>query len=76
MRQLDKELLIDALYGIGCGPNKVANYFEEKGLASFSGNQYNEEWEWSKVELKKLSMEDLLEIYDGLRKIRESYAAA
>jgi len=36
----------------------------DKGLMRFSGNQYNEKWDWVKSELMKLSENKLAKLYN------------
>lgn len=64
----DKNLIIDAI--IGKGFYHINGYhpndFADVGLAVFTGNQWNEDWEWNKEELKQLSTEELNSIYTGV----------
>lgn len=47
-------------------PNSIqecCNY-TDKGLMRFSGNQHNENWDWVKSELMKLSENKLVKLYN------------
>jgi hypothetical protein len=60
----EKDLLIDAIYGRGvCGGYTFALDMEKRRLAKFTGNQWNENWDWDKYELSKLPIEELKSLY-------------
>ncbi|MGB0662824.1 MAG: hypothetical protein ACPGMR_03440 [Pontibacterium sp.] len=58
-----KDMIVDAIYGKGCGSMERAIEAEKSGLAEFTGNQHNLNWEWKKEELKKLDENELLKLY-------------
>jgi len=59
-----KDVLIDALRGYGFGSNmEFADRMVKKGLARFSGNQWNEDWQWETDQLVKLEIKDLVALY-------------
>ena len=55
----EKTLLIDAICGSGFGTIQFAIEMEKMGYARFTGNQWNEDWEWDKDMLTTLSIEQL-----------------
>lgn len=68
MRTIDddfyKELLINSLCGNGVDGNiEYAVKMEKKGLAKFTGNQWNADWTWIKEKLNKLPIEKLEKLY-------------
>lgn len=54
-----KTLLVYAVMGKGTGDIDNSVKMQEQGLAVSTGNQWNENWEWVKDELEKLSIEQL-----------------
>jgi hypothetical protein len=69
---MDKELLIDAIVGAGFPTMEFAIQMEKSGLARFSGNQWNEDWEWRRDALNKLDNNFLLEmIYAKIKELRK-----
>ena len=71
-----KELLLDAIIGKGFLSIADAQNFVERKLAVFSGNQHNESWEWQKVKLAVLSLDELLVIYMRATEKSESFAVS
>lgn len=68
MRTIDdafyKELLINSLAGKSVGGSiEYAVSMTKKGLAKFTGNQWNEDWTWIKEKLNKLTIEQLEKLY-------------
>ena len=61
--EITKELIGDAIIG-GCGI--PLGGLGEK-LTPFCGNQWNEYWKWNREELEKISMENLITLYKGLK---------
>ncbi len=49
----------------GVKPNSMieCNKLTEKGLMKFTGNQWNENWDWVECELLKMSDESLFNLY-------------
>lgn len=68
MTIINKDIIIDAIAGkgfahlLGYTPNDMVSV----GLANFTGNQWNENWEWNKTELKQLTIEELNNLYVGI----------
>lgn len=58
-------LLIDAIIGKGFVSTQQACVMTEKGLAVFTGNQWNEDWGWKRDALEKLTTEELVKLYDA-----------
>jgi len=59
-----KTLLIHAI--IGCGVNGGYDFcgtMTKRGLAYFSGNQWNEDWSWKREALQELAVPELETIY-------------
>jgi hypothetical protein len=52
-----RALLVDAIIGRGFQSMEEADHFTKIGLASFTGNQWNEKWEWDRDALRKLGRE-------------------
>lgn len=71
-----KTLVIDAIVGIGfAGQITLASECERAGLAEFTGNQHNPDWEWRRNQLEKIDLEKLQELYTALREAREEGSA-
>jgi hypothetical protein len=60
---MNKQLLIDGIVGKNFLSYEDAVKYERLGLARFSGNQWNEDWDWLKERLEKLTEEELITIY-------------
>lgn len=63
---MTKKVLIDAIIGSGLGSytSNDISYFVKQGLVTYTGNQWNESWEWNREELKKLTVYLLQKIYN------------
>lgn len=70
-----KTLVIDAIVGIGFPSMLLAEECRKAGLAAFTGNQWNECYEWRRDQLEKVSEEKLQELYTALREAREEAQA-
>ena len=70
-----KTLIIDAICGVGFPSMIVASECEKLGLATFTGDQHNPEWQWSREALAGCRIETLEELYGSLRTKREQQAA-
>ena len=57
--EMTKEILIDAIMG-GC---YIPYGGISEDLTPFDGNQWNEDWCWSKSELEKMTYADLNDLY-------------
>lgn len=58
-----KEDLIAMLKGAKNMSITTAMELEKKGLMKFTGNQWNENWDWVDSELQKMSDEQLYNLY-------------
>jgi hypothetical protein len=67
----NKELYIDAICGLPFNSYGMAGEMEEKGYADFTGNQWNEKWDWNRNNLQKLSEKELEGLYNKLNEMRE-----
>lgn len=61
-------LLVDAIVGRGLPTSEHVDRYTRAGLARFSGNQWNEEWQWDRAALEQLAFSRLVEIYRDLSK--------
>lgn len=61
---VNKKLLVDAISSCSFSSMQAADGYTKLGLATFTGNQWNEEWEWVKPGLEKLSFEELVDLYN------------
>ena len=60
-----KTLLINAIAGGNIPRAYTAmSQLERSELLNFCGNQWNESWVWNKINLEKLSLEELVKIYN------------
>lgn len=64
---LTKEVLIDAIVGVGFPSINVAMKAVKAELARFTGNQHNESWEWRRDMLAQAHIDDLHDLYLTLR---------
>jgi hypothetical protein len=60
-------VLADAIKGAGFPAAEVAEEAVKGGLATFTGNQYNESWAWDTEALLKLETATLEQLYMGLK---------
>ena len=60
---LTKAILIDAIVGAGFPSIDFATKASSVGLAHFSGNQYNESWDWHREMLEQADIDDLHDLY-------------
>jgi hypothetical protein len=74
-----KEMVIDALCGANFPTMDIANKYTRMKLARFSGNQWNEAWEWERGQLIHLEVEQLQDLYEQIKQaqwdIERRYAA-
>lgn len=67
-------MVIDAIEGLGVGGSyAVAAQAEACGLATFTGNQWNESWAWNRSALEALSEPLLDELYQALKKASHAH---
>lgn len=60
-------VLADAITGVGFPSYEVAEEAVKGGLATFTGNQHNEDWTWDTEALLKLETATLEQLYMGLK---------
>lgn len=58
-----KELVIDAICGMGVHPGMPVIRLEEAKYIRWTGNQYNESWAWERPMLASHSAAELLALY-------------
>ena len=68
---MNKYILIDAIVGKGLGYNYFAELMVKRGLAEFTGNQWNPDWAWNRQALDKLTTLELEEIYADKQDIKQ-----
>ena len=61
---VNKKLLVDAIASCSFGSMQAADSYTKLGLAIFTGNQWNDRWEWVKPGLMNLSFEELVDLYN------------
>ena len=61
--KISKQMLIHALIGKGFDSCEKAMHYTDLGFAEFTGNSWNEDWEWKIDELKLLTDEQLYNLY-------------
>ena len=66
-----KQLLVDAICGVGFPSVFLAQECEKVGMATFTGNRHNHIWEWDRRALLAITTGALQELYDGLCEERE-----
>lgn len=62
---LNERILVDAIIGRGFKTVEHAETMRVLGLARFTGNQWNPDWEWVRAALEKQSLENLVAIYEN-----------
>lgn len=65
-----KDVMIDAICGAGFPNQQVGMWAQGLSLASFSGNQWNEGWEWNRSALCELELDALFAIYGRLKRFK------
>jgi hypothetical protein len=60
---LSKQDLINLVKGVKPKSMGVCDDYTKKGLMKFTGNQWNEDWDWVTDELDKMSEEELFNLY-------------
>ena len=61
--ELSKEDLINLIKGIKPKSMEECHDYTKTGLMKFTGNQWNEDWDWVTSELDKMSDEELFNLY-------------
>lgn len=64
---MQKMIMVDAVIGTGFDSMDLADEMTQKGLARFTGNQWNEDWEWNRAELEKKSLQELSDLYQYIK---------
>ena len=67
-----KQLLVDAICGVGFPSIVLAQECEKVGMAEFTGTVYEPEWQWSRPALDGLPVSTLQELYEGLADKRDA----
>lgn len=60
-------LFIDAIVGVGFPSVAAAESATANGLATFTGNQHYERWDWNRTALDELDLPTLQDLYTGLK---------
>ena len=66
-----EELLTDAICGVSVHDISLCNYLQAKGLMAFTGNQWNENWDWRRASVEALPFSNKVKLYEELKKHRE-----
>ena len=66
-------LFIDAICGTNVPSVSHCSYFERKGLMTFTGNQWNEDWKWKRPGLVSLSTQKLQRFYKELKRMEANH---
>ncbi len=61
--ELSKQDLINMVKGVKPKSMEECNNYTKSGLMVFSGNQWNEDWDWVTVKLETMSEVDLFNLY-------------
>jgi hypothetical protein len=61
--EIPHDMLVNAIAGAGFPTMELADEFTKRGMAKFTGNQWNEKWEWDKSAIAALPDAMLLAIY-------------
>ena len=70
----EASVLVDAIVGIGISRAEVGLRAQHTGMATFTGDQHNERWEWNREALTQLSLDTLQALYEALRASEERHA--
>ena len=60
-------LFVDAICGVGFPSSAAAESATADGLATFTGTQHNERWDWNRTALDELDLTTLQDLYTGLK---------
>lgn len=63
MFDLDQQDLINLVKSVNPKSMQECIDYTDKGLMKFTGNQWNEDWDWAEDALKKLDKDELFELY-------------
>lgn len=64
---MTRMLFIDAIVGVGFPHTQVAIDAERGGLATYTGNSYQESYAWNRRILETLTTPTLQDMYTGLK---------
>lgn len=59
--------IVNMIVGIGLPTTEIALAASSANLATFTGNQWNEDWAWDRAALSKLPVGTLIALLTGLR---------
>ncbi len=65
-----KELLIDAICGAGFPSFGFADEAVKAGKAEFTGNQWNDKWEWDREALARGTENELRTLYNKIKEFQ------
>lgn len=66
--ELTKGLFIDAIMGSGVALSATkSDALVKAGVMEFTGNQWNENWQWKRSALKEYDLSDLQDLYLTLK---------
>ena len=65
-----KELLIDAIRGAGFPSFDFADEAVKAGKAEFTGNQWNDKWEWNRKALARGTEDELRALYSKIKELQ------
>ena len=71
---MTRMLFVDAVVGVGFPAQNLGMAAEQQELATFTGNQHNEEWSWTRTALEKLTTPDLQDLYTYLKTYEVTHA--
>jgi len=67
-------LFVDAIVGCGFHNAHVAEQAVKDGLATYTNEQHEENWVWSRTALDALDIHTLQDLYTGLKLHKVTYA--
>ena len=71
---LDKYDLINLVRSIDPINMQMCDNYTKLGFMKFTGNQWNEKWDWIPESLTKLSEKELIDLYQNLKYDEIEYA--
>jgi len=67
MPEMSTTILIDAI--CGCSPSiEVCDRLANAGFMRFTGNQWNERWDWDRTAINSMSSTQLTELYNFIKR--------
>lgn len=70
-----RQLLVDAIVGVGFPSIGFAQHCEALGVASFSGDQQSPSWAWNVSALKGFGATELTALYEAISEERDAAEA-